>query len=255
MKLRLIIMTGLLLAAVPAFGADEALPKDAKEKLSYAVGLIWANNLKQQSIEVDSGMLVKGFQHGLSGSKPLLTEEEIREIMTKLQKDVAAKMEDRKKNAAEINKKEGETFLAENQKKEGVKVLPSGLQYKVVQNGTGKSPKQKDYVVVHYRGLRLNGTQFDGTVQSDKPATFKLEQVVKGWQEALLLMNPGSKWRIFVPPHLAYGEQGAGPIEPNSTLIFDVELVDIYTYPDSSTKPAEKSPAPAAKPTKPAGKK
>jgi FKBP-type peptidyl-prolyl cis-trans isomerase FklB len=182
-------------------------------------------NLKKQSIDIDSNILAKGVKDALAGTKPLLTEQEIQETMMAFQKEMMAKQAE----VAKKNKAEGEAFLTENKKKEGVKTLLSGLQYKVIKAGTGKKPKSTDTVTAHYRGTLINGTEFDSSYKRGQPATFPVSGgMIPGWTEALQLMEEGAKWQLFIPPNLAYGEQGAGrDIGPNATLIFEIELVSI----------------------------
>ena len=266
MKSVIIVVTGILLLAGPVFGAEDRALESQRDKVSYTIGVFSGNNLKQQSIDVDPDIMLKGIKDSLSGGKTLLTDQEMSEVMAAFQKEMTIKQSEKRNAMAEKNKKDGETFLAENKTKEGVKTLPSGVQYKVVKEGTGKNPKTTDRVVAHYRGTLINGTEFDSSYQRNEPATFKLDQVIKGWTEAVMLMKEGAKWQIFIPSNLAYGENGAGPIEPNSTLIFDVELIKIIaeasapaktTKPEakSSVKPGEKSSKPAAKPPTPAAGK
>ena len=265
MKSVFVVFAGILLLAGQAFGAENTALQSQKDKVSYAIGVYSGKNLKQQSVDVDADIMVKGIKDGLSGGKTLLTDQEMQEVMTAFQKELTAKQAEKRKAMAEKNKKEGEAFLAENRKKEGVKTLPSGLQYKVIQEGTGKTPKATDSIVAHYRGTRLDGTEFDSSLKRNQPATFKLDNVIQGWREAILMMKEGAKWQIFIPSNLAYGENGAGPIEPNAALIFDVELIKIEAEPavppqaakpvTKSSQPAEKSSKPAAKTSKPAAGK
>jgi len=263
MKSLFVVFTGILLLAGQAFGAGDTVLQSQKDKVSYTIGVYSGKNLKQQSVDIDPDMMVKGIKDSLSGDKTLLTDQEMQEVMVVFQKDMTARQAENRKTMAEKNKKEGEAFLAENKKKEGVKTLPNGLQYKVITEGAGKSPKAKDIVVAHYRGTRIDGTEFDSSYQRKEPATFKLDNVIKGWQEALILMKEGAKWQIFIPSDLAYGENGAGPIEPNAVLVFDVELVKVEADSASQTakpitkssKPADKSSKPAAKASKPAAGK
>ncbi|MBN2438554.1 MAG: FKBP-type peptidyl-prolyl cis-trans isomerase [Deltaproteobacteria bacterium] len=265
MKSIFVVFAAVLLLTGPAFGADETVFKSQKDKVSYTIGVYSGKNLKQQSIDVDPEIMIKGIKDGLSGDKTLLTDQEMQEAMTAFQKELTAKQAENRKVMAEQNKKEGEAFLAENRKKEGVKTLPSGLQYKVIKEGTGKTPKATDAVVAHYRGTRLDGTEFDSSFKRNQPATFKLDNVIQGWREAVLMMKEGAKWQVFIPSNLAYGENGAGPIPPNAALIFDVELIKIEAEPAvspkatkpeaKSSKTAEKSSKPAAKPSKPAAGK
>jgi len=257
MKSLFVIVVGVLLLAGQALGAEDKPLESQKDKVSYTIGVFSGNNLKQQSIEVDPDIMAKGLKDSLSGGKMLLTDQEMQEVMAAFQKEMTIKQSEKRNAMAEKNRKEGETFLAENKTKEGVKTLPSGIQYKVVKEGTGKNPKATDGVVAHYRGTLIDGTEFDSSYQRNEPATFKLDQGIKGWTEAVVLMKEGAKWQIFIPSNLAYGENGAGPIEPNSLLIFEVELVKVIadtsapvktTKPDakSSAKPGEKTSKPAA---------
>jgi FKBP-type peptidyl-prolyl cis-trans isomerase len=157
----------------------------------------------------------------------LIGDQEAKEIIAAYQKERAGKMAEEKKKLGEKNKVEGTAFLTENKKKEGVKTLPSGLQYKVIKEGTGKTPKATDTVVTQYKGTLIDGKEFDSSYKRGEPATFPVNGVIRGWTEALQLMKEGSTWQLVVPPELAYGEQGAGPIGPNATLIFEVELVSV----------------------------
>jgi FKBP-type peptidyl-prolyl cis-trans isomerase FklB len=250
----------IILLSGQAFGADDQLLKNPKDKLSYTIGVASGNNLKQQSIDIDPDIMAKGLKDSLSGGKTILTDEEMREVMTAFRKEMAIKQIE---TMAEKNKKEGDAFLVENRKREGVTTLPSGLQYRVLTEGKGKSPKATDTVVVHYRGTLLNGTEFDSSYQRKEPANITIDSVIKGWKEALPLMKEGAKWQLVIPSDLAYGENGNRSIEPNSTLIFDVELISVLkeaaaqapVQPGAkSAKPETKSSKPATKSTKPATK-
>jgi len=202
--------------------------KNEKDKISYIIGLDIGNNLKRQGAVIDPDMLLRGMKDALSGNKPLLSENEIREVTNTFRQEMETKQSEEKKKLAEKNKKEGEAFLGENGKKEGVKTLPSGLQYRVITEGSGKSPKESDTVTVNYKGTFVDGTEFDSSYKRGEPATFPVNGVIKGWTEALPLMKEGAKWQLFIPPGLAYGETGAGNvIGPNATLIFEVELISI----------------------------
>jgi FKBP-type peptidyl-prolyl cis-trans isomerase FklB len=199
-----------------------------KEKSSYALGMNIGRGLVHQSIDVDTASLLRGLKDTLSGSKPLLSDEEAQAALSQLQNEVQAKQQMAMQKAGEENMKEGEAFLAENKTKDGVVVLPSGLQYKILTQGTGPKPTASDTVVCNYRGTLINGTEFDSSYKRGQPASFAVNQVIRGWTEALQLMPVGSKWQLFIPPDLAYGPRGAGGvIGPNSTLIFDVELISI----------------------------
>jgi FKBP-type peptidyl-prolyl cis-trans isomerase FklB len=207
--------------------ADSSL-KTPKDKVSYAVGAQIGADMKRQTVDIDPAVLAKGLKDSFQGSKLLLTDQEMREALSGLQQQMAAKQADRMRELGAKNKQAGAAFLAENKKKEGVKVLPSGLQYKITKEGTGKTPKADDTVTVNYRGTLIDGTEFDSSYKRGEPATFLVKGVIKGWTEALQLMKVGSKWQLFIPSELAYGEQPAGRvIGPNSTLIFEVELLGI----------------------------
>ena len=229
MKVRLgaVLAIGLLFSAVNVYAAEEVTLKTPKDKLSYIIGVQIGNDLKSQSVDVDPVIVNKGLQDSIAGNKLLIGDQEAKDIIAAYQKERAGKMAEEKKKLGEKNKQEGTAFLAANKKKEGVKTLPSGLQYKVIKEGTGKTPKATDTVVTQYKGTLINGTEFDSSYRRNEPATFPVNGVIRGWTEALQLMKEGSKWEIVVPPELAYGEQGAGPIGPNATLIFEVELVSV----------------------------
>jgi FKBP-type peptidyl-prolyl cis-trans isomerase FklB len=199
-----------------------------KDKASYAIGLNIGKSLHKDSVDVDPNILAQGLKDGLAGGKTLLTDDEMKTAMTSLQADLRKRQEDNMQLAGEANKKEGEAFLAANKAKEGVVTLPSGLQYKILKEGTGPKPAASDSVVCNYRGTLLNNTEFDSSYKRGQPATFPVGQVIHGWTEALQLMPVGSKWQLFIPAELAYGPRGAGPdIGPNTTLIFEVELLSI----------------------------
>ncbi len=203
-----------------------------EQKFSYALGMSIGTqvggNLKKQSVAVDPALVSQGMKDALSGAKPLLTQEEAQAVLTEVQNEVRKEQQEKMKEAADKNKTEGEAFLAANKSKEGVVTLPDGLQYKILTAGTGPKPAATDSVVCNYRGTLINGTEFDSSYKRGQPATFGVSQVIKGWTEALQLMPTGSKWQLFIPSSLAYGERGAGAdIGPDATLIFEVELVSI----------------------------
>ena len=228
MKIFLGMALTIMLMATGAYSADEVALKTHKDKVSYSMGLNLGNSLIRQPFEVDMDLFMTGFTDAVKKRKPLMTDQEMRETEIAFQKEMAEKQAQMMKTAGEKNKKEGEAFLAENKKKEGVKVLPSGLQYKVIKEGTGAIPKATDSATVNYKGTLINGTEFDSSYRRGQPATFQVNGVIKGWTEALQLMKVGSKWQLFVPSDLAYGEKGAGPqIGPNAVLIFEVELLSI----------------------------
>lgn len=209
---------------------DNAL-KDKKQKLSYSLGLNIGANLKSQGIDIDPQVLARGIADVISGTKPAMSEDEVRATLQELQTNMQAKdsqQQEANKQQGDTNKKAGDAFLAANAKKPGIVTLPSGLQYKILKAGTGPKPKETDTVVTQYRGTLLDGSEFDSSYKRNEPAVFPCNGVIKGWTEALQLMPVGSKWQLFIPPQLAYGERGAGDvIGPNQTLIFEVELVSI----------------------------
>jgi FKBP-type peptidyl-prolyl cis-trans isomerase FklB len=221
---RFIISFALLSLAGSVFGQDKSTPlKDSKDKVSYSIGLNIGFNLKKQNVSINPDTFVLGLKDALAG-KPQMTDEQVKETMTAFEKE----MIDKQKAAGLKNGADGEKFLAENKKKEGVKTTASGLQYKVVKEGTGAQPKEKDTVMANYRGTLIDGTEFDSSYKRGQPATFPVSGVIKGWTEALQMMKVGSKYQLFIPAKLAYGERAIGlDIGPNSTLIFEVELLDV----------------------------
>jgi len=231
MRVFVIAVLSLALFAGQAFAEDKKEMSE-KEKLSYSIGYLQGSNMagffKAQSIDVDTNTINDAFKAGLTGTKPALTEQEMHEIMAGFQKNMTAKQAERMKELSDKNKKAGEAFLAENKKKEGVVTRPGGLQYKVLKEGTGEIPKATDKVKVNYKGTLIDGKEFDSSYKLGKPAVFQVNKVIPGWTEALQLMKAGSKWQVFIPANLAYGDRGAGAmIGPNSTLIFEIELVSI----------------------------
>lgn len=239
MKFRRIVVMIVLPAVLSLVGlaaAEDAAPlKDKKEKISYSIGVDIGSTMKRQPFEVDPDLMARGIKDAYSGAKLAVPDNEVRATLMELQKELQAKqMEQMKqqqeemKKAGEKNKKEGEAFLGANAKKDGVKILKSGLQYKVLKSGSGATPKATDTVETNYRGTLIDGTEFDSSYKRGQSATFPVNGVIAGWTEALQLMKVGDKWQLFVPPALAYGERGAGrDIGPNATLIFEVELLAI----------------------------
>jgi FKBP-type peptidyl-prolyl cis-trans isomerase FklB len=199
-----------------------------KQKVSYALGMNIGSNLHKQPVDLDPKILARGIEDAMAGGKTLLTEDEMRSVLTEAQAELKQQLEAKMKEESEANKKAGDAFLAANKTKEGVVALPSGLQYKVLTQGTGAKPTASDTVVCNYRGTLIDGSEFDSSYKRGQPATFPVKGVIPGWTEALQLMPVGSKWQLFVPADLAYGDQGRPPqILPNSTLIFEVELLSI----------------------------
>jgi FKBP-type peptidyl-prolyl cis-trans isomerase FklB len=211
--------------------------KTQKEKQSYAIGLNIGkglkDSLKKDDVDINSDLLLRGMKDALGGTKPLLTDEETKTVLNTLQTDMRQHQKEVHDAAVAKNTKEGEAFLAANKAKPGVVTLPSGLQYKIITEGNGPKPTAADTIVCNYKGTLLDGTEFDSSYKRGQPATIPVGRVIKGWTEALQLMPVGSKWELFIPPSLAYGEQGTngGPIGPNATLVFDVELLSIQQKP------------------------
>ncbi len=215
-------------AAAPVEKAAPAAPKADMDKVSYVIGLTVGREMKAQGVELKTDAFVKGLNDSLSGAKPSLTDAETREIMASFRAEIVAKQEAEMKKQGAENRKKEEAFLAENKGKDGVRTLPSGLQYKVLKEGDGKKPTAYDSVTVNYRGTLLDGTEFDSSYRRSQPATFPVGGVIPGWAEAIQLMKTGSKYQIFIPSKLAYGEAGIkGVIPANATLIFEVELLAV----------------------------
>lgn len=210
--------------------------KTKEEKLGYSIGLNLSSEIQGiiKEANLNKKMILKGFEDGLLGNDPSITPEEFRKVMTELQTELRekqAKLQEkrmkRQKELGKINMEEGKKFLAKNAKRNGVKTTASGLQYEIIKAGTGPSPKATDEVETHYRGTLIDGTEFDSSYKRGKPTSFPLNRVIPGWTEALQLMKVGGKWKIFVPSDLAYGANGPRQIGPHSTLIFEIELLDI----------------------------
>jgi FKBP-type peptidyl-prolyl cis-trans isomerase FklB len=222
--------------------------KTQKDKASYAIGLNIGKSMHKDSVDIDPSILLRGLRDGLAGSKPLLTDDEARAAMVTLQSEMRKKQEEKMLVQGEANKKEGETFLADNKTKDGVVTLPSGLQYKILKEGAGPKPAATDTVVCNYKGTLLDNTEFDSSYKRGQPATFPVSGVIKGWTEALQLMPVGSKWQLFIPSELAYGARGGpgGGIGPNATLLFEVELMSIQ--PKAEVQVPKPTPSPKPNP-------
>lgn len=213
--------------AAPA-GAPAAGLTTNQQKASYAIGLSIGGDMKNAQFAVDLNAVIRGLTDGYTGANPALTQEQIQEAMQTLQKELLAKQAEVNKAAGDKNKADGEAFLAANKAKEGVKTTASGLQYRVIKSGTGATPTKADSVVANYRGTFIDGKEFDSSAAHGGPATFPVTGVIEGWTEALQMMKVGDKWEIVVPSNLAYKERGMPPvIGPNSTLVFEIELVDV----------------------------
>jgi len=241
MRIILSIMLSALVLFGQALAAEQQEEKQdikiQKKKLSYSLGYDIGRRMKMSTADIDPEIFIKAFNEGFAGNKAAMTDQEMGDTLQALRKEMTPKQPDKrkamteKKELAANNKKEGEAFLAENVKKEGVVTLPSGLQYKIIKEGVGKQPAKTDKVKVHYRGALINGTEFDSSYKRGEPAMLSVDKVIKGWTESLLLMKEGSKWMLYVPSNLAYGARGTarGVIGPNQTLIFEVELISIHS--------------------------
>jgi FKBP-type peptidyl-prolyl cis-trans isomerase len=223
--------------------------KTPKDKASYAIGQNIGKAMKKDAVDIDSNILARGIKDAVTGAKPALTDQEEQEALQAFQIEMKAKMEAKAAAAGAANKQAGDSFQAENKTKPGVTTTATGLQYKVLTPGTGPKPSASDTVICQYRGTLIDGKEFDSSYKRGQPAQFPVTGVIKGWTEALEMMPVGSKWQLVLPPSLAYGDRGAGPdIGPNSTLVFEVELVGIApkteVKPDAKAEP-KADPAPA----------
>ena len=243
MKVRLttvFVFTVLLVVAL-AYAEEQPILKSRKEKLSYLIGVDIGRNVKARSADVDLNALVLGVKDSLTGNQLRLTEEEMKKLVAAFNEEIKEQGDEKVKGVSERNKKQGEEFLAENKKKKDVVVLKSGLQYKVITKGTGKSPKATDMVTIHYRGTLMDGKEFASSYRQGQPATFRVNTLIPGWAEALQLMKEGSKWQLFVPSNLASGKRSVGGhvIPPHPVLIYEVELISVKVAPglaDSSSQ-------------------
>ncbi|MDI9817792.1 MULTISPECIES: FKBP-type peptidyl-prolyl cis-trans isomerase [unclassified Legionella] len=241
MKMRLVAAAVMGLAMSTVIAATDAsttdtpapaasatsLPSDM-DKLSYSIGADLGKNFKKQGIEINPSAMAKGLQDGMGGGQLLLTEQQMKDVLNKFQRDLMTKRNAEFTKKAEENKAKGDAFLNQNKAKEGVVSLPSGLQYKIIEQGSGAKPSKDDTVTVEYTGKLIDGQIFDSTERTGKPATFKVSQVIPGWTEALQLMPTGSTWEVYVPANLAYGPRSVGgPIGPNETLIFKIHLISV----------------------------
>ena len=224
-----------LVATLMAEGTNQL--SDEKSRVSYAIGMMLGHNWQQQGLDVDADLAARAIKDIQSSNTTLLTQEEMQQTLTTFQKEFAVKQQKKRAEEAVKNKADGEAFLAANKDKPGVQSLPDGLQYLVITNGTGPVPTPHDTVTVNYRGTLIDGTEFDSSYKRGQPAQFPVGGVIRGWTEALEKMPVGSKWKLFIPSELAYGENGNRSIPPNATLIFEVELI------------AAKTPPPPAPPT------
>ncbi len=218
----------IMIAAVAAIAAEPPAFSDEQDKASYAIGLQIARSMKAQGVPLNVDAFAKGFQAGYSGAPALLSDEELQRTLQAFQQEMMKKQQQAIAAESAANREKGKAFLEANKAKDGVVELPSGLQYKVIKAGTGKKPKADSTVRVHYRGRLLDGTEFDSSFKRGQPAEFPVNSVIQGWTEALQLMQEGAEWELYIPASLAYGDQGAGGmIKPGSTLIFNVELLEV----------------------------
>lgn len=221
------LLCGLAFVAGQALAADASVLKTDKDKLSYSIGASVGKNLKNESPDIDVNLLIEGMKAALAGDKVLLSEKEIRQVMSDYQTQMRQRLTAKRQLAVLDNKKTGDAYLADFKAKKGVLSLPSGVLYQVIKEGTGKKPMESDMVEVNYRGTLINGTEFDAT-EPGHPANLKVSSLINGWKQALSMMATGSKWHIVIPAALAYGERGVGnDIGPNEVLVFDVELLAI----------------------------
>jgi len=222
---RLLPVIWLALALTSAAADEETTPlADENARINYAVGHQVGGDFKRQGLDLDLDIVVRGVADALAGTEPAMTEAEMREALQDVQQQVTAARQAKAEADAAEQRAAGQAFLDENKGKEGVQVTESGLQYKILESGTGRQPGPTDQVKVHYRGTRIDGTEFDSSYERGKPAEFRLDRVIKGWTEGLQLMREGGKAQFFIPSELAYGEQGR---LGNQTLIFDVELIEV----------------------------
>jgi FKBP-type peptidyl-prolyl cis-trans isomerase len=228
MKIKHILPLAIAALVVHIHAEDKLILKDQKDKAGYSIGANIGAGLKHDGLDVNIDALTAGVKDAFNGAKSQLTPEQQQETLAVLQKEMTAKVIAQRAVAGEKAKKEGEEFLAANKAKEGVKTLSSGLQYKIISEGKGPQPKETDQVTVNYRGTLVDGTEFDSSYKRGEPASFPVKGVIKGWSEALPLMKTGSKWQLFVPASMAYGDHGAGrDIPPNATLVFEIELLGV----------------------------
>ena len=248
MKIRIIaVMVAALVISASAFAEDKKEDKKSefkteKEKVSYSIGTSIGANFRMQEIDVDLDVMLRGIKDAIAEKEFAMTEEQMRETMMAFQKKMQEKMMAKREKEMKENAEKGKKFLEENKKKKGVVTLPSGLQYKVIKEGTGATQKDTAQVKTHHRGTLIDGTEFDSSYKRGKPAEFPVRGVIKGWTEALQLMKEGAKWELYIPSELAYGERGSAPnIGPNSALIFEIELIEVMKPepPKAAPKPNE----------------
>lgn len=224
----------LVMTSIAVQADDKPGLEEENQRINYSLGYQIGGDLKRQRVAVDSEALLRGIEDAVNETEPLLSRQEMQAMLIELKRKVVAQQREERAAAEQKNREAGDAFLAANAKKDGVISLPSGLQYRVVEAGSGRQPAAEDTVTVHYRGTLIDGTEFDSSYSRNQPASFRADRVVPGWREALPLMKEGAKWELFLPAKLAYGERGAGKIPANSTLIFEVELLSIAQQESSS---------------------
>jgi len=223
-------MTALLMAMLacgPSNAEETAALSDPNERINYSLGYQIGGDLKRQRVEINREALLQGIEDAVNAADPRLSREEMQTMLVELKRQVVAAQQEERAAREKQNLEAGEAFLAENAKRDGVISLPSGLQYRVLETGSGRKPGATDTVTVHYRGTLIDGTEFDSSYSRKQPATFRADRVIDGWREALQLMQEGAKWELFIPARLAYGKRGSGKIPPFSTLVFEVELLSV----------------------------
>jgi len=227
MKYPVIAVLITLLASGPCTAAENAALSDPNERINYSLGYQIGGDLKRQRVEVNREALLQGIEDAVNAAEPRMSRQEMQATLVELKHKVVAVQKEERAAREKQNLEAGEAFLAGNAKQDGVVTLPSGLQYRVLETGSGRKPKATDTVTVHYRGTLIDGTEFDSSYSRKQPATFRADRVIDGWREALSLMQEGSKWELFIPARLAYGKRGSGKIPPFSTLVFEVELLSV----------------------------
>jgi len=227
MKYPVIAVLITLLASGPCTAEENAALSDPNERINYSLGYQIGGDLKRQRVEVNREALLQGIEDAVNAAEPRMSRQEMQTTLVELKRKVVAVQKEERAASEKQNLEAGEAFLAGNAKQDGVVTLPSGLQYRVLETGSGRKPKATDTVTVHYRGTLIDGTEFDSSYSRKQPATFRADRVIDGWREALSLMQEGSKWELFIPARLAYGKRGSGKIPPFSTLVFEVELLSV----------------------------
>ena len=224
-----IFALGAAFLTVAVVAQDVPGHQSKKEQLSYALGMEMGEGFRKQDLDLDLATLMKGLSESFNGGKTMLTEEEMRTVLADAKEEYQKKQAAIREEQAEATLREGEKFLAENKTKNGVVTLPTGLQYKILQQGNGNKPAIYEHVVCNYRGMLIDGTEFDSSTKHNGPSTFPVRGVIKGWEQALQMMPEGSKWQLFVPPQLAYGKDGAAAMKvpPNATVVFELELLAV----------------------------